>query len=324
MSYVSGTVLGAFDAAAWDAYQERLTHGIDQGPPSGTLEDPNGGIIHFDANGQQDYYTPPATPLSDSTVEKNPASTFYGWTEYEKDALYAAENPNQNPTGIVTDYLRQRATFAPGSNVASYSATDEAESDRQLRAFAAGSAKIQAALTQLKTGAFRGAQQATFDATEHATKLANAQRTVDAWLAYRAPFVRQGQVLPLLPPFDQYLAGLDAETLQDVKDIVAKLPPDPKPATTTTPPVVSPGPPPPPPPPPPLPTLVPAATANYPPRIAPPAMPSDIKAGTTLPGPVAVQQLEPSSGFRVPWWGWLLGLGVAGAAVASTSRKRKR
>jgi hypothetical protein len=329
MPYRRGTVLGAFDVAAWDAYQQG-----GQGPPNGTLEDPNGGIIHFDAVGNNDYYTPPATPITDATVEKNPASTFYGWTEQEKNAYWAAQNPNQNPTGIVTDYLRQRATFAPGSNVATYSAADEAESDRQLRAFAAASPKIQAALAQLKTGAFRGAQQATFDAQQAAAVEQNAQQLLDGWLAYRNSFGGDASGLPLMPPPSYLGTAVSDDVMSALKALVAKLPP----------PVVSPGPPA-------QPTVttvsstttapvyalpqpssqLPAATANYPAPLAPPAMPSDIAARTTAAGPVAV---VPDVGATpaVPWWAWVLGAGAvvgllgAGALVGDGAgvTKRKR
>jgi hypothetical protein len=322
--------LGAFDPNVWADYQARLTHGIQSGPPNGTIDDPNGGVLHFDGDGNLDYYTPSSTPQTDATVNKDPGSTFFGWTNYEQAAYWAAQDP-ANAGHIVTDFLRSRATFAPGSNVSSNSAADIATNAQQLLAFAASSPKVQAALQQLKTGAFRGAQQATFDATNAATKLANAHNTVNDWLAYRAPFVRQGQVLPLMPPQNPYLVGLDAETLQDVKDIVAGLPPDPPPPvavipqpTSTLPPVIAPGPPPPPPPLPQAPTLLPPSTVMIQPppvMVQPPMSGGGGGGGPDFPpvNPPSSNVPVGSSSPSMP--SWLLPVAL-GAAVLLLMRKR--
>ncbi len=238
MSYVgSGAVLGAFDQAAWDRYQASGATGAWQGPPGGTLEDPNGGIIHFDADGGQDYYTPPAafqpktfggTVTVDNVVEQNPASTFYGWTELEKAAFAAIQLPVGPWTTLVTDFLRGKT--------APYSEADKAESDRRLREFAASSARVQKGLTQTTGaggssggGAYTGEQTERLAAEDLARKKAAALDIVNRWQAER---LRRGWPPAPKEPPTWFYPPVDAQILAFIREASALLDDPPAPAPT--------------------------------------------------------------------------------------------
>lgn len=214
-----------------DAWSDYLATG--RGPAGGRITSPNGLIVVFDDLGGPDYTITPTTALpTDTHVEQDTHSTFYGWTELEKDAFEAAQLPGSSWTGIVTDYLRARAIYAAGSSTPTYSVADQAESDRQLRAYAVSTAKIQAALSQAATGTFRGAQQTTFDANEAARVQADAQDLLDRWTQYRQSLVNakepNANQLPIAPP-TSWTGPLTAAVASALAALVAKLPPSPPP-----------------------------------------------------------------------------------------------
>jgi hypothetical protein len=222
--------LGAFDQAAWDAYQASGRTGAWQGPPNGSLEDPNGGTIYFDEFGSQDRYDPPAafhpttfggTVHTDNVVEQNPSSTFYGWTEYEKAAFETAHGGGNN---LVTDYVRDNTT--PGTTT-SQAVWDE--NRRRLLAFAASSTRIQNALKQFDTtGTFRGEQEATFQADEAANIKRNAQELLSSWLAHRDYLIAHSDgtdIPPRYPPL-WFTGPLSPALAAALKALVDGLPPD--------------------------------------------------------------------------------------------------
>lgn len=189
------------------------------GPSGGTIVSPDGDVLHFDSNGLIDYTTP--APRTDSTVERDPSSTFYGWTTQQVNAYWAG----QGVTGIATDAVKNSAVVMPGDTVATVDPAVVAASDANLRNIAATDPKVAAALETLKTGAFRGAQQAAFDAQNAANLLQDAQNTLDDWNRYRTALINAGEPgatdLPVMPPVT-FTGTLDADMLADLQALAAK------------------------------------------------------------------------------------------------------
>lgn len=172
MTSGAGDRLGAYDAATWAKYIDTVvTHG-QPWIPNSELEDPNGGIIHFGAEGTNEYYTPPARAANaptDSIVQKDPTSTFFGWTAYEQAAFQRA----MGATGLLTDKVR--AAARPGGQ---YDPAVIAASDAELLAFSQSNAKVRAAVEKTRTsgGPFRGEQEGAFQAAEAKTIAKNAEQ----------------------------------------------------------------------------------------------------------------------------------------------------
>jgi len=219
--------LGAFDQAAWDAYQASGKYGAWSGPPNGSIEDPNGGVIHFDANGNQESYSPPATfaasPTTglystDSVVENNPSSTFYGWTEIEKAAFNRGA---YGQLGIVTDMIRNAPHLPDGS----VDPRIVAASDANLLSISQSDPKVAAAVAIIKGGGtFRGEQQSAFDAQQAATITANASATAtDANRALAGILASGGVFADTIKPGGYTAAFLTGmlTTVQWVEDWIA-------------------------------------------------------------------------------------------------------
>jgi len=144
MGYARGTALG--DWFHPTAAEYTWTDYISGRPPApnGVITSPEGDVYRFDANGK--LILGPVT--NDATVETNPASQFYGWTELQKAALVVA----MGGQGILTDALRATGTFVAGSNVMSYSAADVAANNAKLVAIAQSDPTVAAALASTAGG----------------------------------------------------------------------------------------------------------------------------------------------------------------------------
>jgi hypothetical protein len=86
----------------------------------------------------------------DAPYVRQPGDTFYGWTDEQIAAYWAAQG-----VAVLTPALAATGVVQPGgSGVASYSAADVAAEQARLKQLAASDAVIAAALAALKTGAY--------------------------------------------------------------------------------------------------------------------------------------------------------------------------
>ncbi|MEP6494497.1 MAG: hypothetical protein ABJF01_17565 [bacterium] len=207
MSYVRHAVLG-------DAWSDYVAQG--GGPPGGRVTSPNGDVVVFDANGSPDYTIPRAGGVTDSTVEKDPASPFYGMTALQQAAFYSVQG-----VPVLTDALRAKGTYVDGSGVASYSAADVAANTAKLAALAASDAKVTAALATLTTGAYGSdvaARSAAAETANAAQLRRDAQAALQAFLAAGAVF--SDTLKPGFTYTDDFLRGM-ISTTQWVEDWIS-------------------------------------------------------------------------------------------------------
>jgi hypothetical protein len=194
-----------------DDWSDYLRNGF--GPPGGRITSPNGDVVVFDANGTPDY-TIPAT-RTDSTINKDPNSPFFGWTLQEMNAFYAA----QGETGMSTDATRAAETYKPGALVATVDPATQAASDEALRQFARSNPKVIAALAKLKTGSFH---TTAYDTSDAQTKEANEAQLLRDAKALLQTLINDGELFtdtlkPGVAYPDSTLRGMisTAEWLED-------------------------------------------------------------------------------------------------------------
>lgn len=142
MSYArgGGTVLGD----AWNDYTS-----TGRGPANGSITSPNGDILLFDAYGNAEGSIPQKGSGSDSAVNQDPSSAFYGWTNLQIAAYWAKQG-----VIVLTDSLRAAGVVKPGDSVPTVTQADVDKNQAALVATADKDPVVSAAVSTLATGAF--------------------------------------------------------------------------------------------------------------------------------------------------------------------------
>ncbi len=162
-------------ATLGDAWTDYLATG--RGPAGGRVTSPNGDVVVFDSTGGADYTIPRPGGVTDTTVEKDTSSPFYGWTAQQENAYYAG----QGVTNIETDAVKKAAVILPGDTAPTVDAAVVAASDANLLNIAQTDPKVAAALDAARSGATNTADVAARSAVVNAGNAATDAAARAAW-----------------------------------------------------------------------------------------------------------------------------------------------